>query len=417
MQWTLFKWATMLFPKGKAEPEYALIRRGGMKSLADNSSSVMASAARTADIAKRQTVVAASSGERLEQLPFISGFQQLIDALPEQIGLVDEHWVLIAINQAWSKTAALYGYDALRPGTNYFEFCKERADEGHNAARPAVEGIKQIDAGLCDTCHYLYDGNDRWEGRTFQLTINRLQIEGRTFAIVTRSDVSELVRLRRLREGFAQSMIEGQAEERRRVARDVHDSTLQLLASLGLGLGRLKRTRKSKQTLDIVDELERLLSETLREIRSISFLAHPPILEEVGLREALKALTAGFERRTGLTTSFRIDGTADGIWRPGEAAIYRIIQEALSNIYRHARATKVDVGVFVRRSMAHVVVLDNGIGISPFVHHGVGLPGMRERLVDLGGRLAVKNRSPGTIIIASVPRFPPLRAVGDLALR
>src|SRR5687768_3866491 len=165
----------------------------------------------------------------------------------------------------------MYGYSALQPGTNYFEFCRDRAEEGHGAARPAVEGIQQIDAGASSSFRYLYDGNDRWEGHTFQLCINRLEIGGRTLATVTRYDVTELVHLRRQREGFGHSLMEGQADERRRIAREIHDSTLQLLTSLGLAVGQLKRTQGSGETLDIVAEMEQLLTETHREIRTISY--------------------------------------------------------------------------------------------------------------------------------------------------
>src|SRR4051812_5504791 len=84
----------------------------------------------------------------LAPLPFIQVFQKLIDALPEQIALVDEQWTILVVNPAWVETAALYGYDALGPGADYAGFCKARASEGHNAARPAVEGLAEINAGL-----------------------------------------------------------------------------------------------------------------------------------------------------------------------------------------------------------------------------------------------------------------------------
>ena len=349
--------------------------------------------------------------------PFVDVFQQLINGLPEQIALLDDHWNILVVNAAWTRTAALYGYSALQPGTNYFEFCRDRAEEGHGAARPAVEGIQQIDAGASSSFRYLYDGNDRWEGHTFQLCINRLEIGGRTLATVTRYDVTELVHLRRQREGFGHSLMEGQADERRRIAREIHDSTLQLLTSLGLAVGQLKRTQGSGETLDIVAEMEQLLTETHREIRSISYLAHPPLLEEMGLTGALQTLVEGFSRRTGLAISLHIDEHQSLDWHDAPVVLYRIVQEALSNVHRHAHATNVTVALFARRSMFHAVVSDDGIGMPLPIRRGVGLPGMRERLAELGGRLAVRPGSPGTKIIASLPASPRIRAVGDLAHR
>src|SRR3954469_16267675 len=172
---------------------------------------------------------------------FIEMFQKLIDALPEQIALLDDQWTILALNPAWTKTASAYGYEALRAGSNYAAFCRERASEGHNAARPAVEGIEEINAGLRQSFEYFYDGNDRWEGHTFHLRINRLSIDGRTLATVTRYDISELMQLRRLREGFSQSVLKTQAGERRRFARELHDSTQQLLVGISLTLGQLRQ--------------------------------------------------------------------------------------------------------------------------------------------------------------------------------
>lgn len=348
---------------------------------------------------------------------FIDVFQQLINGLPEQIALLDEHWNILAVNEAWTRTAALYNYSTLRPGTNYLEFCRDRADEGHNAARPAVEGIMRIEAGDFDSFRYVYDGNDRWEGHTFQLCINRLEIAGRILATVTRYDVTELVHLRRQREGFGHSLMEGQAEERRRIAREIHDSTLQLLTGLGLAVGQLKRTQGSGETLNIVADMEQLLTETYREIRSISYLAHPPLLEEMGLTAALQALVEGFGRRTGLAVALHIEQGDGANWQSAEVVLYRFVQEALSNVHHHAHATKVEVGLFARRSIFHAVVSDDGLGMPLHVSRGVGLAGMRERLAELGGRLTVRPGRPGARLIASVPADSRIRATGDLALR
>jgi len=373
----------------------------------------MITAARGAtDLRSKATTTAVDPAEYVQ---FIGVFQKLIDALSEQIALVDEDWNILAVNPAWTRTAALYGYQALRPGTNYAKFCEARANEGHNAARPAVEGIKAIDAGFQQAFRYLYDGNDRWEGHTFQLVINRLSIDGRTFATITRYDVTELVQLRRQRENFSSTLIEGQENERRRVARDLHDSTQQILVGISLAVGHLRRTNKLKRAEKVFGELEQALDAVQQEIRSIAYLAHPPVLVSLGLRGALEELVAGYGRRTGLITSFRSEGEDVATWPAADTAVYRIVQEALSNVHRHAHATKLDVGLFRRKSMIHTVISDDGVGMPSVVLSGVGVAGMRERLTDLGGRLFVRRQRHGTAIIASVPRYPRIRAVGDLA--
>ena len=349
-------------------------------------------------VARSQPLAAPS-----ERSGFVQHFEAVIQALPEQIALADEHWTILAVNPAWTRTAALYGYEALQPGTNYEAFCKERADEGHNAARPAVDGIADIDAGHRSSFDYFYDGNDRWEGHTFHLTISRFSVEGQTFASITRYDVSELTHLRREREFLRHSLLETQSEERRRVAREIHDSTQQMLVSVALGLGELRRSGSIRHARTLVDELEQTLGEVQREIRSISYLSHPPSLEKLGLAKALEQLVTGFARRVGLNVSFQIDGTGS-LDRPvATTAIYRVVQEALSNVHHHAHATKVGVRLCYRNWGVHLIMTDDGIGIPLSASLGVGLSGMKDRLKELGGRLSVQRQRAGTTLIASVP--------------
>jgi two-component system, NarL family, sensor kinase len=350
-------------------------------------------------------------------LAFVGGFQQLINGLPEQIALVDEHWTILAVNSAWIKTAALYDYSALQPGTNYLDFCRARSAEGHAPAGLVVAGIDRMVAEGDDSYRFIYHGKDRWEGHSFQLCVNRFEMSGRQLATVTRYDVTELVKLRHLRESQSHDLLEGQASERRRIAREMHDSTMQLLVSLGLAIGRLKRGPGLEQNRETIAEMEQLLSETQQEIRSISYLAHPPLLKEIGLASALRLLADGFGQRTGLKISLRIEGNPKMAWQAAEVAMYRVVQEALSNVHRHAKATEIAVGLFVRRSIVHVAVSDNGTGISDFAAKGVGLAGMQERLASLGGRFSIRREKPGTVIIASLPVQPVIRAIGDLAMR
>lgn len=349
------------------------------------------------------------------QAQFTEVFQQIINGLPEQIALVDDQWKILVVNPAWTKTAALYGYDALIPGSNYLEFCEARAKEGHNPADLAAKGIRNLEKSGKPTFSFTYLGKDRWEGFAFQLFIKRIEVEGRPHYIVTRYDVTELVHLRQMREEFSHSLIEHQAEERRRMAREVHDSTMQLLAGMGLSLGQLKRTRHSKASGEIVEEMEGLLGEAQRELRAISYLAHAPEVSELGLAKALRQLAGGFGRRTGLNIAINADD--DLMLSPAaEVAVYRMVQEALSNVHRHARATDAAVVLHQRRSILHIAVADNGIGMPERVRRGVGLSSMHDRIAELGGRLMIRPGKPGTLLIASVPAHAETRSVGDLAI-
>ena len=349
------------------------------------------------------------------QPTFVELFQQIINGLHEQIALVDDAWNILAVNNAWIQAAALFGNHELAPGMNYLEYCNARAEEGHSAAAITVDGILEMEQADWPSFRFTYHGSDRWEGRAFQLCINRLNLVGRTFATITRYDVSELVNLRQMREEFSHSLIEHQAQERRRIAREVHDSTMQLLAGVGLSLGQLKRSRGPKASGGIMDEMERMLGEAQRELRTISYLAHPPALSELGLAKALQQLTEGFGRRTALSVSLHIDEQLC-LSPAAEVAVYRMVQEALSNVHRHAHATDALVGLYQRRSIVHVAVVDNGVGMPANVPRGVGLSSMQARIAEFGGRLTIRSGSPGTILIASMPAQAEIRAVGGTLL-
>lgn len=348
--------------------------------------------------------------------PFADAFQKIVNGLPEQIALLDEDWRILVVNEAWVKTAALYGFHALGRGTDYFRFCRDRAAEGHHSAAAVANGIASMIQDKQDSYRLTYSGSDRWEGHEFLLCINRVEMGSRRLASVTRYDVTELVKLRRMREEFSSSLIQGQNDERRRIAREIHDSTMQLLASIGLALGALKRTHEPDHASNIVTEIEGLLAETQREIRSISYLAHPPLLDELGLPKAVETMVDGYCRRTGLKLRFRSELGDGPVWRTAEAALYRVVQESLSNVHRHAHATEAAVGLFLRRSMIHAVVVDNGWGFPASIAPGVGLLSMRERIEELGGRLTIRAQHPGTAILASLPIKPLVRSVGDLAI-
>jgi len=342
-------------------------------------------------------------------------FQQVINGLPEQIALVDEQWKILAVNQAWVHTAKLYGYE-LEPGADYLTFCEARAAEGHKPTGIAAAGIRAMEENGERAFRFIYSGHGAWEGRSFQLCINRFDVGGRIYATITRYDVTELVNLRHLREDFASSVMASQDEERRRISREVHDSTMQHLASLGLSLGQLRRAGRSRAKSEIVDEMEKVLGEAQRELRTISFLGHPPQLTELGLVAALKQLAGGFARRTGLEIDFYAEDTVS-LSKAADAAIYRMVQEALSNAHRHSRANRVAVGLYLRHSCLHIVIGDNGIGMPVRLREGVGLPSMKARVVELGGRIRIRPGNPGTVVMASFPLHADLRGVGDLALK
>ena len=342
------------------------------------------------------------------QLPSYSEpWLQLIDDLPEQIALLDENCTIFAANRAWKDAVTELGYMDALPGGNYRDFCCRKANEGYEPAVEALAALDDMRSGQRSFWQYIYNGRQNWAGRDYQITFHQISFGDRHCISVTRFDLTEILQLRGVRTNIAASLIEAQASERLRMGRELHDSASQLLTAIGLAVGQLRPSTQDRKGVALLDEIQDLLSEVHHEIRSISYLAHPPSLDRFGLLHAIKMLVEGFGRRTGLETSLDVLGNPLPMSEAVESAIYRLAQEALSNVHRHAHATRVRLQLHYRGSMVHFIVADDGVGTSAKALEGVGLAGMRSRLSEVSGRLGVRPLSPGTAIVASVPTVAP----------
>jgi signal transduction histidine kinase len=201
-----------------------------------------------------------------------------------------------------------------------------------------------------------------------------------------------------------------QEDERQRIARELHDSTAQHLVAANLGLASLKLSLPEQTHVrKVFADTEAMLAEALRELRIFTYLLHPPNLARDGLQATLREFAEGFAGRTGLVARIRIPEEVDDIPPDLQRAVLRVVQEALTNVHRHADATWVVVTAAIKRGRLVVRIRDNGHGMtredrSPGqVRLGVGIVGMRARLEQFGGRLKFKTRRTGTTVIADVP--------------
>jgi two-component system, NarL family, sensor kinase len=151
-----------------------------------------------------------------------------------------------------------------------------------------------------------------------------------------------------------------------------------------------------------------MIKEVHREIRSLSFMAHPPQLADYGLAAALERLSVGFAAHTGLEVDFQASDVGEAS-ASVEAAIYRLAQEALSNIHRHASATHAAIRLVGTKRCIHLIMSDDGIGFDTHDDHGrtpigVGVDGMKERVRELGGRWSIRRIEKGMALSVSLPR-------------
>ena len=210
---------------------------------------------------------------------------------------------------------------------------------------------------------------------------------------------------------LSSKLIAAQDQERRRIARDLHDGMGQNLTAARILLGNTLRNGQPEQ---MTAEACGLIDQAIQEVRNISYLLHPPLLEEAGLQSALGWYLEGIKKRSGIEIFMDVQPADFPRLQPElEIAIFRIVQEALTNVFRHSGAQKAWVAVIKEVSQVVVTVRDDGKGVSDRTAKfqpasiGVGIGGMRQRIKEFGGEFRVQNASPGTRVEAVIPMGAP----------
>lgn len=199
-------------------------------------------------------------------------------------------------------------------------------------------------------------------------------------------------------------LLQAEEEERRRIARELHDTTAQHLAALKMSFTRLLSER-GLEAHAVQPETLALLDQAIQEIRTLTYVLHPPLLEEFGLVGAVKDFAAGVSRRSGVQVSVGFDGYEGRLPREIELTLFRVVQESLSNAIRHSGANEVSIRLARDEQEVRVEIQDFGRGMD-FKRRrnaGVGLAAMQERLAMVGGHLAVEADPEGVTVLASVP--------------
>ncbi len=210
--------------------------------------------------------------------------------------------------------------------------------------------------------------------------------------------------------GRACALLAAQEEERVRIAMELHDSTCQHLAALNLSLGRLRPLVSGDKVDLVLADMAQSIGEVVKEIRVLSYLIKPAVLEQSGLTRAVRGFVDGFGARTGLVAGFLTRGPVDAAPPPVRHAAYRIVQEALSNVYRHAGARRADVELVSEGGVLTVRISDDGKGVAALLaggpavlEAGVGIAGMRARAAQLKGRIEISCPGHGTVVVAALP--------------
>jgi len=235
-------------------------------------------------------------------------------------------------------------------------------------------------------------------------------IKGRVLAIasITR-DISERKRAEQELQRLTAHLLNLQDEERRRIARELHDVTAQNLFVINLNLSRLQRGRmEPSEAQAALTESSELCDQALQEIRTLSYLLHPPMLDQAGLAGALRWYIAGFTKRSGIDIKMAGGPEIGRLPSDIEMALFRIVQESLTNIRRHSGSSFAEIRLEKDEDQVILQIRDQGRGMPKLVSTeseslGVGIAGMRQRIRQFGGVLEIESSDQGMVVTARVP--------------
>lgn len=322
-----------------------------------------------------------------------------LDARPGRVAIISADGNVLIANRAWRK------FHAGGEATGFLERCED----------PSVRTVAQrVFEGRSRQASVRYSTVERDVRRQYRTHIERMEHEGIEWFIVSDEDITESESIRRAFVALADQLTNLQERERQRIARELHDSTSQHLAGVSLQLARLKRAMPfDGVSKEIMAEVNSLLHQAQDELRTFTYLLHPPELDRQDFRSAIETLVSGFSERAGLDCRYRVAAAVDAAAPDVKLAAFRVLQEALTNVYRHAHARRIFVLVRVEQDILSLYVKDDGRGLPSGMlsgagraMFGVGIFGMQARMNLLGGTVSVANGNRGTIVAASVPLHP-----------
>ena len=357
----------------------------------------------TSEVAQGESPATAEDGDALA-----------LGAGAAEIVLLDRQGVIVSANRAWHAAVAALELHLPRSGIG-----AHYAGIGRLLGKASVPEMDEV--AFQRQWDDLVAGRSSQIAATYRLStphgqelrhvqITPLPLGNATYFAAIHEDLTERARVLAALSDTSDQLLQAQEHERQRIAIELHDSMSQHLAAMVLGLGRLdRRVRDDRDAREIVDELSKLTQQAIKETRVLSYLMNALADDRRGLEASVRQFVEGFGRRAGLATAFEAQGAVDRVNAAVQHALFRTIQEALSNVYRHARANSVSVELISRGGVLTARVSDNGRGIALSTLNqsdppmGVGIPGMRARIHQLGGTLEIAGDASGTIVTATVP--------------
>lgn len=342
-------------------------------------------------------------GDRLKGL-----LQGALDALPFELAVISAKGITLAVNEPARRYLFENQGRYWVPGMRLDEVCQECPVP--EVARDMLASLPALLSGtLKDFCR-TYEIQLNGQMWTKQVRLVRFRFGREPLLVILQEDVT--AKVHHEISLMNERLLAVQELERRRIAMELHDSTGQHLVASSLALSRLARAQDcggAPLTTDAAAALQdatECIAEAQREIRLLSYLLHPPHLERDGFEATLRMFVSGFSRRASLICPIKVDGHIDDLDFELQRNLFRVVQEALINVHRHAGASTAAVRIARQRNTVALEISDNGHGLalgSIEQGCGVGIPGMRDRLRRLGGRFDIANSPAGVVVKATVP--------------
>ena len=336
-------------------------------------------------------------------------FRTIFENAAIGIALVDEHGHPVESNGAMQK---MLGYTKFELADMTFtEYTHpDNAQAGRDLFRNLVEGKR--DHYQIEKRFLRKDGQVVWG--QLHVSIVRNQKGEFKYVVGMVEDISEHKQTAEALRQLSGRLLRLQDQERRRIARELHDSTAQRLAALAMNLSGVMKSAEnlSPRARTCLSESLELAEECSRETRTLAYLLHPPLLDEVGLGSALRWFVDGYTQRTGIDVDLETPPELARLPEDIELALYRVVQEGLTNIHLHSGSKKAHVCLKCRADQAVLTVADEGRGLPPGLLErggrggatlGVGISGKLERIRHLGGQFEIDTGSKGTTLRAIVP--------------
>jgi PAS domain S-box-containing protein len=337
------------------------------------------------------------------------GVRLIIDTIPTMAWTIEPNGSVDFVNQRWLDYTGLALEEEIAEPTRPvhpedLSRVTEKWQADMAAVRPSEDEIRLRRA----------DGEYRWFlVRTAPLRDehgNLIKWYGVSVDIEDRKQADEQVRR------LSGRLLRSQDEERRRIARELHDTTGQNLVALATMIGQVSRSIPSGPSGDrrwstLLSECKALADQCIREVRTLSYVLHPPELDEAGIEEAIRDYAKGFTNRSGIQVDLDLSPSLGRVGRDIELTVFRVVQEALANIQRHSSSQQAKIRIY-RNSDLTLEISDLGRGFSataqkgedePRLEFGVGIPSMRDRVNLIGGQFSIDSTSQGTMVSVTIP--------------